>query len=315
MSSMWKASGFILRISAEALALVALLGALAWGGTIRDDFGRQVTFEVPPRRVVSLAPSLTKAMVLLGLGDRLVGVSTYCNLPQVSSLPRVGSVTDFNLEAVLQLKPDLVMATPLIPSVQVERLEEFGVKTVIFRAPEDFEELCQQFLRLSRIFEKEAEAERILAEARGRLEEIERRLSGKARPTVVLQIGANPLWVAGRESFLGQAVELAGGRNPIEGEGGPISRELVVKLNPDVILIVDMGIVGEREVENWKALPVIRAVREGRIYVVKSDLYCSPTPLSFVQGVEELWRLLHGEERGSIERDELPHMREALGTR
>jgi len=281
--------------SALRIALsLFLLAAISQGVVIRDDTGREVAFDRPPRRVVSLAPSFTKALVLLVLQDRLVGVTAYCNLPEVAGLPRVGSVTDFNLEEVLKLKPDLVLATPLIPEGQVKRLGDFGIKVVIFKAPEGFSRLCEQFLTLSRIFDRERVAREILGEVRGRLEDIRRRLAGKARPRVILQIGADPLWVAGRESFWGEAVELAGGEKTIEGEGGPISRELVVKLDPGVILIVDMGIIGEQEVEKWKALTVIRAVREGRIYVVRSDLYCSPTPLTFVQGVEELWSLLHG---------------------
>lgn len=312
---MWKALRFTLKRSLELAFFLCLLTSSVKGIVIRDDSGREVVFDRLPRRVVSLAPSFTKALVLLGLKDRLVGVTMYCNLPAVSGLPRVGSVTDFNLEKILQLKPDLVLATPLVPKAQLRRLEDFRIKVVIFRAPEDFKKLCEQFKTLSRIFGREERAGEILSQVQRRLIAVKRRIAGKPRPRVILQIGADPLWVAGKKSFLGEAVQLAGGDNPIEGEGGPISRELVIKLDPEVILIVDMGMTGEREVEKWRSFGAIKAVRNGRIYLLKSDLYCSPTPLSFAQGVEELEGLLHGGRKGSIKGDELLFMWQPFGTR
>lgn len=259
--------------------------------SIKDDQGRIVNFERPPQRVISLAPSLTKALFLLGVGDRLVGVTVYCKEPKkAQDLPKVGTVINFDIEKVLSLKPDLIMATPLANKGQLDRIEGFGVRVLVFKSPDNFDELCRQFVKLGGIFSIEQKALDIVRFARRELEAIKRK--PKTEVKVFVQLGTEPIWAAGRDSFIGEAVRLAGGIVPIPGRGGPMEKEEVLRIDPDVILIVDMGITGEREKRRWKEFPSLKAAKENRIFLVKSDLYCSPTPLSFVQGVKELYELL-----------------------
>lgn len=258
---------------------------------IKDDQGRIVTFENPPQKVISLAPSFTKALFLLGVGDRIVGVTIYCkDHVKVQSLPKVGTVMSFDIEKVLSLKPDLIVATPLANRVQLDKLEALGIKVLVFKSPDSFRELCEQFVKLGTLFSLDQKALYIVKLAQKELEAIKK--GAKRSPRVFVQLGTDPIWAAGKDSFIGEAVSLAGGLVPIPGRGGPVEREEVLKINPDVILIVNMGIVGERERRRWKAFTSLKAVRENRIFLIDPDLYCSPTPLSFVQGVKELYRLL-----------------------
>ncbi len=306
----------ILSARISKAVFIAFFCVSSWGFLIRDDVGRLVHFDVPPKRVVSLAPSITKTAFLLGAGDRLVGVTTFCTQPpEARLLPKVGTVVDFNIEEILRLKADLVIGTTLASRGLLKKVESLGVKVLIFRAPKNFRELCEQFMKLARVFGKEERGLEILSKVEKRLKEVREGIPKGRRPRVFVQVGANPLWAAGKESFLGEAIEMAGGEDIIRGQGGPIDRELVIKMNPDVILVVDMGIVGEREVNRWRQFDNLKAVREGKIFVIESDLYCSPTPVSFVEGVRILVDLLHGRGRSSMINDELQHLRKTSGSR
>lgn len=278
----------------NALALLlSLCVSSSQAITIKDDQGRTVSFEKTPKRVVSLAPSLTKALFLLGVENRLVGVTVYCKEPkEAQHLPKVGTVISFDIEKVLSMKPDLVLATPLANGGQLNRVESLGVKVLVFKSPDSFDELCEQFVRLGRVFSAEQRALEIVRLAQRGLAAIKRK--PKRELTVFVQLGTEPIWAAGKDSFIGEAVRLAGGLVPIPGRGGPVEREQVLKINPDVILIANMGIAGERERQKWKGFPSLKAVKENRIFLIEPDLYCSPTPLDFVQGVKGLYKLLQG---------------------
>jgi len=248
-----------------------------------------------PRRIVSLVPALTEEIYCLGEEDRLVGVTTYCRRPpKAQRKEKVGTVVEFSVEKVLQLRPEVVLASPLASRRAMERLRHLGVWVELFPTPKTFEDLCSNFLQLAALLGAEQKALEVLRGVKGKMERLGLRARG-GRPRVFIQIGANPLFAAGKDSIISEAVRLAGGRNIVEGKTSPYSREAVIRADPDVILIVTMGVVGERERQAWSKFRGMKAVREGRIYIVDSYLFCSPTPLSFVEAVGQLVRLLHGQ--------------------
>jgi len=248
-----------------------------------------------PRRIVSLVPALTEEIYFLGEEDRLVGVTTYCRRPpEAQKKEKVGTVVEFSVEKVLQLRPDVVLASPLASKRAVERLRRLGVWVEVFPTPRTFGDLCGNFLQLAALLGAEERALEVLRGVKGRMERLGVEVRGE-RPRVFIQIGANPLFAAGSDSIISEAVRLAGGRNIVEGKTSPYSREAVIRAAPDIILIVTMGVVGERERQAWSKFRGMKAVREGRIYIVDSYLFCSPTPLSFVDAVGLLVRLLHGQ--------------------
>ncbi|MBW2039059.1 MAG: ABC transporter substrate-binding protein [Deltaproteobacteria bacterium] len=248
-----------------------------------------------PQRIVSLVPTLTEELYLLGVGDRVVGVTIYCQRPpEAQSKQKVGTVIDVNVEKVLSLSPDLVLASPLVDHKQVEKLRDLGMRVEIFQEAKDFHGLCENFLSLSHLVAQEQRAAEIIEEAKRGLEATKKRVEGLPRPEVFVQIGANPLFTATGNSFVNEFIEFAGAIN-IAGDAktGIYSREEVIRRNPDVILIVTMGIVGEQEKEVWLNYKTINAVKNRKIYTVDSYRFCSPTPLSFVVTVKELARIFH----------------------
>ena len=248
-------------------------------------------------RIASLGPSLTKQLYLLGVASRVVGVTTYC--PQPSGLPaveRIGSVVDPNVEAVVRLRPDLVLTTPLTNRKRVAALRALQMPVVEFPAARTFDEICEQFLALGKQVGEEKRAENIVRRAKARAEGLCGAVPGSDRPTVFIQIGARPLCTAGQDSFLNDLVEMAGAVNIAkEAKIYTYSRESVLAANPDCILIVTMGLTGPDEKQRWSQYSNLAAASNGRIHMIDSELVCSPTPVSFVEALALVVGLLHPE--------------------
>jgi ABC-type Fe3+-hydroxamate transport system substrate-binding protein len=249
-----------------------------------------------PQRIVSLVPNITEELYLLGVQDRIVGVTIYCQRPpEAQRKERVGAVVEVNVEKILSLQPDLVISSPLTNHKQIQKLRDVGLRVEIFQAPEDFKALCNGFLQLSRLVGRGKEAREVIKQATGELEVIKEKMKRLPRPRVFVQIGARPLVAAGGDSFIDDFVAYAGGVNIVhEVKTSVYSREEVVRRDPNIILIAKMGMAGEQEKDTWLKYKTIRAAKERKIYTVDPYRFCSPTPVSFVEQVKELVRLFHG---------------------
>ena len=251
---------------------------------------------VYPQRIISLVPSITEEIYLLNAEDKLIGNTVYCIRPEgAKKKEKVGTIININLEKIVQLEPDLVLASSLTAPGAKEKLKGLGIKVVTFRQPKNFSELSRQFLELARLTGRQKEAGKIVGMVRRKANLLKEKAGGLRKPKVFIQIGANPLFTANKDSFLNDLIELAGGINIARDvEIGFYSREEVLKRNPDVIIITAMGI-GEREKENWQKYNTLNAVRNNRIYLVDSCKFCSPTPVSFVEMLEDVVEILHPE--------------------
>lgn len=251
-----------------------------------------------PQRIVSLAPSITEELYLLGVQDMLVANTIYCNKPEnAKKKEKVGNVIEANIEKIISLKPDLVLASTLINPKTKEKLENLKIRVITLSPPKSFVEICEQFIELGRILGKEHKAEEIVYRAKKDISSIKKRINKLSNPKVLVQVGTKPLWVAPKDSFVNDIIKIAGGINVgPSGENGLYSREEVLKQNPDIIIITTMGIVGLEEKKLWQKYRTINAVKNNRIYIVDSDKLCSPTPLSFVKILEEIVKILHPSE-------------------
>lgn len=248
-----------------------------------------------PRRIISLGPSITEQLYLLGEEDRLIGCTTYCNIPEeAQNIDKVGTVIDVNLEKIVSLKPDLVLATPLTDNKAIEKLKNLGIRVVIFPSPKSLSEICEQFLGLGKIVGKTDKAEAIIDKVKREVERIKKRTRHLPKPKVIVQIGVKPLWVATKDSFVNDLIEFAGGINAAnKGKTGLYSREKVLESNPDIIIIVTMGIVGEEEKKIWGKYKILKASKNNQIFIIDSYKLCSPTPVSFLNTLKEIFTILH----------------------
>jgi iron complex transport system substrate-binding protein len=253
--------------------------------------------EARPRvkRIVSLGPTVTEKLYLLGAQDRLIGVTTYCVRPvEACKKEKVGNVTEVNVERIIELKPDVVFATSLTDRRSVENLKRLGMRLIVFAEPKSYAETNVQFLELGRMVGKEKEAQEIVEATGRKVDAIRSRIEGLPPPKVFVQLGAKPLFAATKGSFVNDFVEFAGGINIARDAGtGFYSREEVLKEDPDVIIIVGMDRAAESEKRTWQKFQVLKAVKNGRIFIMDSYRVCSPTPQTFVDALEEMVAALH----------------------
>ena len=250
-----------------------------------------------PQRIVSCGPAVTEKLYLLGAGSRVVGVTAFCRRPaEASRCAKIGNVTQVNVEKVLMLKPDLVIATSLTDPRAVRKLTDLGVKVVLFGEPKSFGAMNEQFIELGRLTGKEGEARKIVRVAEEEVASTRRRTEGLRKPRVFLEIGTAPLFAATGESFLNDYIEFAGAINVARDlKGGFTSREQVLRYNPDVILITAMeGAGAENEKRRWQKIATLKAAKGGAIHIIEPYKMCSPTPITFVEALAEVERLIHG---------------------
>jgi iron complex transport system substrate-binding protein len=289
-----------MRVAAAVAALALLpLGPVA-AKTLIDQAGRRVAVPDAPQRVVSLAPSITEIVFALGQERRLVGVTTYSNFPPAAAqLPKVGSYVRLDLERIVALRPDLCIAVKDgNPKAAVDRLQALGV-AVFALDPRGVDSVIQAIVATGTVLDAEDRAERLARDMRRRIEQVAARLAGAGRrPRVFFQIGDSPIVSVGTNTFAHELIGLAGGENVTAGTTAypRYSREQVLALSPEVIVISSMGGTGaiEQTRGEWGRWPGVPAVRDGRIHLVDSDLFDRPSP-RLVEGLEQLAGFIHPE--------------------
>lgn len=263
---------------AAALGLGGLGSASAELLQIRDDRGVTVGFEATPQRIVSLLPSLTETVCALGACDRLVGVDRYSNFPaQVRKLTQLGGGIDPSIEAVVALRPDLVLMAGSGRGLQ--RLESLGLKVVALE-PKDAADLRRVLQQLSSLL-RSGNAQTLWLDIDAGVKSAARSLPGRAPPFRVYYEASRGPYAAGPKSFVGEVLQQLGVQNIVPSELGAfplISPEFVVRADPDVILLNESSARDLAQRPGWAAM---RALREGRICVFgaeQGDVLARPGP-------------------------------------
>ncbi len=250
-----------------------------------------------PKRIISLSPGITEALFLLGAGDSVIGVTTYCQKPpDAVKKEKIGTLLEINTEKIINLKPDLVIGTGLTSSKDIRKLKNLGINIIIFDISKEFDRLCNIFLELGKIVGKEEQAGIMVAESKKRVVKTQKKVEVLPRKKVFVQLGSKPLFASTKDYFINDLIEFAGGVNIFkDAKSGLVSREEVVRRNPDIVIITTMGIAGGKEQKSWQKYRTINAVKNKHIYLVDSDKICSPTPVSFADLLEDIVKILHPE--------------------
>ena len=295
----------MVRTAHIAALMVGTLFAVGCGGE-KDRVELSLDAPATPRRIVSLAPSLTETLYALGLGDSVVGVTRYCGFPpEVADLPKIGGHLDPNFEAIVSLEPDLVVVIPS-SSENGQRLESLGIRVLevdqhdVQAVLESVEVVAEACGVPDRGADLRAEIDRRLAAIRSVVEHA-------ARPRTVVVVGhqvgddaVRSVWAAGSDTFYDGVLRIAGGTNAVTGglaRYPELSREGLASLDPDVVLDVIAGLEDrhldlEEVRSRWMRLIELRAVREQRITVLAGDQMVVPGP-RLPEMVEAIARALH----------------------
>ena len=284
-----------------ALTVLVLSWWLLAGSPSSPESQDRQDFSSPPiRRLVSLAPSMTEILYFLELGHEVVGVTAYCNYPpEVKTKPRVGTYWEFNLEAILALKPDLVLAMAHQGEGKgpTAVLSHWHLPVYIGRA-DSLPELFQLIEDLARVTGREEVARRKLPPLRERARRVEERVRDLPHPRVLLEIDQEPLITVGGASIQGDLIQRAGGINiagALPQRYPVINLEEVLKAQPEVILFTGMASseVLPRRAVFWRRWGMLPAVRQGRLWWVEPELVDRPGP-RLVDGLERLAEFFHG---------------------
>jgi ABC-type Fe3+-hydroxamate transport system substrate-binding protein len=278
-----------------SIVLVIVLGWILWSPV-------QLNASTP-KRIISLAPSLTKNLTLLEADDLLVGCTNYCTFPDEIHPQIVANAVQVNFEKIVLLQPDLIITTNLTRPRTIETIKKLGIKLLLFENPEDFEAICEQFISLGKVIGKEKKALAIVEESKHRIAEVQKLIpqNRKQKEKVFMQLGSKPLFTVVPGSFMNDYLRLSSTQN-LAGDLkiGSINQESVLTRNPDVIIIVLMGMVGEEEKKKWQQFSQMTAVEKGRIYMLDADKACSPTPLTFVESLEAVIRMVYLDEKQKL---------------
>ncbi|MCS6950455.1 MAG: helical backbone metal receptor [bacterium] len=255
------------------------------------DFRRKtLTLKAPPRRITSLTPGITEVLFAIGAGKQVAGVTSYCDYPpEVKRLPKVGDMRT-NVEAVVALQPDLVVADGILNRRYIPTLERLKLPLLVV-TPKSWQEVAQMIRLLGAATGHEQQAETLAQRFQRAVQEARARRVPTKKPTVLFALNVEPLpmWVAGRETFVDDMIQLAGGRN-VAADGGtnyyPLSAEALLLRDPDVLLV---ALPNDRLAPLYEhpVLKRLRAVQAKRVYSVDSNLFVRPTP-RLLQGLEVL---------------------------
>jgi iron complex transport system substrate-binding protein len=258
--------------------MLLLVSAAAQALQLTDDRGIVVTFAQSPQRIVSVLPSLTETVCELGQCHRLVGADRYSNYPdRVRTLPKVGGGLDPNIEAIIALKPDVVLLATSSPAAT--RLESLGIKVVALE-PKSYAD-ARRVLEIVGKLLGVADAQRVWRAMDAGVSAAAQSIPETARNArVYFEVNSAP-YAAGESSFIGETLTRLGARNIVPAALGPfpkINPEFVVRANPDVIMVGDATFAGMAQRPGWAGMPAIKAKRICVFTPEQSDIMVRPGP-------------------------------------
>lgn len=278
--------------------VLALLGACAPALadiTVVDDTGRTLHLAQPARRIVSLAPHVTETLFAIGAGSRIVGTVDFSNYPEAAKkIARVGGYSQLDLEAIVALKPDLLVVWESgNVSAHIEKLRQLGLPIYVTQ-PNHLEDLPGTLERLARLAGTEEAGQRAVARMRQRLEQLHRRYAKQPKVRTFYQIWKQPLMTVGGQQIISDVIALCGGENVFASLGkmaSNVSIEAVVASNPEVIVASGMGEERPEWLDDWRRWTEMTAVRRNNLFFVHPDIIQRHTP-RLLDGAERLCQQL-----------------------
>jgi len=268
------------RCLVAALALWCLVTtATAAPFVLRDDLGREHRFDAPPQRIVTMLPSLTETVAVLGGGTRIVGVDRYSNWPaELAALPRLGGLDDALIESIATLRPDVVLASTSARSL--DRLEALGFKVLRLKS-ETHADVRRTLSLLAQLLGTPEEGERVWARLQREIAAASQRVPAALRgQRVYFEIGGGP-YAAGRSSFIGETLAALGLDNIVPADLGPFPKlnpEYVVRARPEVV----MGVAREQAAllarPGWGSMPALMQRRLCGFDTPRYEMMIRPGP-------------------------------------
>ena len=269
--------------------------------TVTDSLGRKVKFERLPQRIVSLAPSNTEILFALGLDDRIYGVTDFCDYPEKAKLkPRVAGYMTPDIEKLVTIAPDLVLAESIHEKTVLPALEKVGLNVIVLSS-HTVDEIISNISLVGQVTGRSLAAQRLTQQLSGRINTITTKtakLNTAQRPRVMYVIWYDPVWTMGGKTYIDDLITKAGGVNIFSADfedSRIVSPESIVNKNPQIVIVTGMAtsadsIAGNLKQQAW--MQSTDAIKNNRVYKFSdSNLIERPGP-RVVYGLEEVVALL-----------------------
>lgn len=270
--------------------------------TITDDLGRQVTINKAPERIVSLVPATTEILFALGLGDKVVGVTEYCNYPvEALAKPKIGGFNTTSSELIVAAQPDLVLATDIHINY-IQQLENAGL-TVVVTDPVNLAQVIETIRLIGQITGAADEANKLTSNMQERINAVENRvkdLPDEQKPVVYFEIWPDPLTTGGAKSFINSLITTAGGKNiaaDVDQDWVTISSEIVLTCNPQVIIFCYHGasLQSAEQIKARTGWADVDAIKNNRIEFMPDQDIITRTGPRVVDSLEQVAAAIHPE--------------------
>ncbi len=277
--------------------LAGLLSLSVFAAPVTDGRGVRLANDQRALRIISLAPNLTEMLFSIGVGGRIVGTLAYSDFPPAArKIPRVGDAFRIDMERLLALRPDLVVAWQGGNSAaDITQLEALGLPVYVAAATQ-LSGIADQLVDLGRLTGRQATARRVAADYRAELQRLRQRYQDARLLTVFFEIWNRPLMTVNGRHIISDAIRLCGGRNPfaaLPSLAPTVSLEAVLLANPQVIVATSAG-GGEGDLLSfWQRWDSLRAVRYQQIYTIPAALITRPST-RILRGVEALCGIIAG---------------------
>ncbi|MBB3109485.1 iron complex transport system substrate-binding protein [Paenibacillus phyllosphaerae] len=264
--------------------------------TLTDATNTEVTFDAAPQKVVTLVPSETEVLYAIGAGEQVAGVDDYSNYPaEAASKPKVGGM-EANIESIVGLKPDLVLASSTMNTAVIEKLRGLNIK-VYASDPKTYETVMEKVATIGAIMDKASEAAEVIQHMQDVKEQVQSAVKDAAQPKVYLEF--SPGWTVGKGEFLDEIITMAGGVNIADQQSWyEIDPEKVIAANPDVIIYASMTVKeGEKNpilaaIESRPGWEAIAAIKNKQLYEIEQDPLVRVGP-RLADGLLEVAKKLH----------------------
>ena len=250
------------------------------------------------KRIISLAPSATESLYELGIDEELIANTVYCSDGNFKK-EKIGTVTEPNIEKIVSLNPDLIIATKEGNyKTVIDKLIRLKLTVYVMEPYSSFEDVCSNFQRLANYLKKSDVAKEIVATVKEEILSLSNKEEKADKEKIFWEVGANPIFTVGKQSFVNEYNKYINGINIFENidmRYPNISVESVIEKNPDIIMLVNMGDVSEQEIAKWNKYKKISAVKNNKIYLLEADDIFTPTPKKFLNGIKVLQNKLNNE--------------------
>ncbi|MBZ9687170.1 ABC transporter substrate-binding protein [Clostridium estertheticum] len=262
-----------------------------------DSYNRTVTIESEPKRIITIAPNITEGIYALGKGGSLVGRSDYDDYPtEALKVASVGSLLQPNIEKIVELKPDVVIASTHFDKAVIKKLEALNIKVIVLYGEENFAGVYDTMAKLGQIVNASEKSQSIISDMKKKVADITKKVANAKKPTVyyVAGFGKSGDFTAGKDTFIGNMIEMAGGKNAADDAiGWKYSIEKLVEKDPDV-LICSKFFDTKKGIEATTGYKDLKAVKNGKLLEVDDNTIVRQGP-RLADGLEAMAKLIHPE--------------------